>query len=120
MTELITIPFALALGAESVSATLNSDAAREAWNVTVVISRQPDQPRVDASEVDARLVDGRGEAMAVIERPKGALPEASTSLSSSVNAVFRFRSCQSLPTRLVVTFRGASADFAVAPKPQDR
>jgi hypothetical protein len=88
--------------------------------VTVVISRQPDQPRVDASEVDARLVDGRGEAMAVVERPKGTLPEAGTSLSSSVNAVFKFRSSQSLPARLVATFRGASAEFALAPKPQDR
>jgi hypothetical protein len=117
LAQLVTIPFALALGAASVSATLTLDPAPQLWNVNVVISRQPNQPPVDASEVDAKLFDAEGHEMEAIERPKGALAEAGTSLSSSVNAPFKFRSTKAAPAILVVGFRGATVEFAIGSPP---
>jgi hypothetical protein len=116
--QLVTLPFALALGAATLSATLTFDHDLEAWNVILVISRQPGQPPVDGNEVDARLFDAEGHSMELMEQPKGALVEAGTSLSSSVNAPFKFRSTQTPPARLVVSFRGGTVEFAIGRKPQ--
>lgn len=109
--ELVTDPFSRTLGETSASATLVSEDGF--WKVNVVIARQSGQPPADASEVDAQLNDDQGEAMELVERPRGALPEAGTSLSSSINAVFRFRRTKSNPAKLVVSYRGVRAEFAV-------
>lgn len=85
------------------------------WRLTVVIARGPDEPRLDARDVDAELEDAAGCRLPLIERDRGLLVDAGGSLGTSANAVFRFGVGSAPPAALRVTFRGRSADFRLRP-----
>lgn len=108
-------PSSIRLGDVSVSAELGRDRPAERWEVTVVISRAPDQELIGGSEIDAQLLSEDDTNLPLLDHPTGALVEAGGSLGVSANAVFGFRDSGTLPTRLRVTYRGETAVFVVAP-----
>lgn len=110
--ESVTVfPSAVDVGDETVSAAVERAAGGRDWDVTVVISRLPDLPRLPASDVTASLTDADGRALPLAGRDTGALVEAGSSLAVSVNANFRFSASGRPPTRLTVAYRGTMAEF---------
>jgi hypothetical protein len=100
----------------SVSAVLNLDRDRVRWDVTVVLSRKPDQEPVQGSEVQAQLLDQHGVPLKALERPSGPLAEAGGSLGMSANAPFRFAATETAPGGLTVTYRDQTVRFRVLEK----
>ena len=97
----------------SVLAQVTADKSKDSWDVTIVFSRAVGLPPMQAEEVDAQLIDTRGKAKPVVERPSGPLVEFGGSLGNSVNASFRFHDSRLEPGELVVTCRGETARFRV-------
>lgn len=118
--DLLTTPASLDVGDETVHAGATSDASEHRWIVNIVVVRRPGQEPVDAGDIDAQLIDTNGEVIRPVERPRGVLTEAGTSLSSSVNARFIFHEPEHSPARLNVTFRGRKAEFRIESKVRPR
>jgi hypothetical protein len=111
-----TEPSSLPLRDVSVSAVLARDRDRGRWDVTVVLSRAPDQERVQGNEVQAQLLDEHGVPFKTLERPSGPLVEAGGSLGMSANAPFCFAATEAAPAGLTVTYRGQTVRFRVHEK----
>jgi len=119
MKAFVTHPSSIPLGDVSVSAEIGRDRPEERWEVTVVISRAPDQELIQGGEIEAHLLTENGTGLPLLDHPTGALVEAGGSLGVSANAVFGFRDSAILPTRLRVTYRGETAVFDVVPATED-
>jgi hypothetical protein len=115
----VTQPSSIPLGDDSVSAELGRDRPANRWEVTVIVSRAPDQKLVHGSEIEAQLLTEDGAGLPVLDHPTGSLVEAGGSLGMSANAVFGFRDSGTLPTRLRVIYRGRTAVFDVIPATED-
>jgi len=113
-------PFSLPVQDVSLSALVQMDQSKNNWDLTVVISRAPDQEPIQGSEVEAQLLTQDGVPLTGIERPLGALVEAGGSLSSSANAVFRFQNLGIMPNQLLVTYKNQTVQFQVLPQPSAR
>lgn len=85
------------------------------WEVTVVFSRQNEQPPMVADDLWVGMYDKRGTPLALAEAPKGLLPEFGGGLGSSVNARYRFEK-HALPlVRLVIRYKSEQAAFQLMP-----
>lgn len=76
--------------------------AGTAWEVVVVFSRPNEQPPMGAAEVQVQMLTSDGEALDILEAPKGLLPEFGGGLGTSVNARYRFGKSASPPAHLRV------------------
>jgi len=114
--DLLTTPASLDIGDVTVHASATSNAVQHRWTVNIVVVRRPGQEPVDAKDLDVQLLDPGGEVITPLERPKGVLTEAGTSLASSVNATFIFPEPERTPARLKVSFRRREAEFAIESK----
>jgi hypothetical protein len=110
-----TEPVSHALSGVTVSAVLQRDLINDIWGVIIVLGRFPGKELIRGEEVDAQLIDRRGEALSVMERPSGPLTEAGGSRGVSANARFRFRGSKEYPDRLVVTYQNQTASFNIIP-----
>lgn len=108
-------PFSQRIGEHEVSAVIDLDRSNDRWDVTVVLSKDPDQPPIEGGEVEARLIDDRGEHAAVLRRPSGPLVEAGGSLSASANAPFSFEHSGGVPDQLLATYQGQTVRFRIIP-----
>jgi hypothetical protein len=106
-------PSSIPLGDVSVSAEVARDRAAGRWEITVVISRAPDQQLIQGNEIAAQLLTKDGTSLPPLDHPTGPLVEAGGSLGMSANAVFGFQDSGTLPTGLRVTYRGETAVFNV-------
>lgn len=113
--ELETDPPSVALPDGVLSAVVAAAEGGDGWRLTVVIARGPDEPQLDAGEVDAALEDAAGRQLPLVERDHGLLVDAGGSLGTSANAVFRFGAADGPPAALRVRFRGRTADFRLSP-----
>jgi hypothetical protein len=85
------------------------------WEVVVVFSRLSEQPPMGAAEVQVQLLASDGEAMDLLEAPKGGLPEFGGGLGTSVNARYRFGKRTLPPAHLIVRHRTKEVDFRLVP-----
>lgn len=108
-------PFSQSVGGHEVSAVVTLNRLDDHWDVTVVLSKDPDQPPLEGGEVEAQLVDDQERQLTVLRRPSGPLVEAGGSLGASANALFSFGDIGVTPTRLSVTYRGQTVRFRVVP-----
>jgi hypothetical protein len=97
----------------TLSVVVEHAADSQTWYVRVVITRPPDQPRLTAEDVDAKLTAADGHSLPLVRRDRGALVEAGDSLGMSANADFRFASSGHPPSRLTVTCQGTTAEFLI-------
>ncbi|MCA2517516.1 MULTISPECIES: hypothetical protein [unclassified Microcystis] len=109
-------PYLLPIQDVSISALIQRDQSANRWNLTVIISRAPDQDIIQASEVDAQLLMKEGTQLKQVERPSDALVEAGGSLSSSANAVFSFQNANIIPEHLEVSYRNQTVQFQILPQ----
>lgn len=110
-----TEPASLPVGDATISAQIRQTGPEGDWHVTVVISRAPDQPLLDASEVTSELIDQAERPVAPVDRDTGLLVEAGTSLSASTNANFRFDLEAAPPRELRISYRGQEVRFRPRP-----
>ena len=75
-----------------------------AWEVVVVFSRPNEQPPMGAAEVQVQMLASDGEALDMLEAPKGLLPEFGGGLGTSVNARYRFGKGASPLAHLIVRY----------------
>lgn len=87
-------------------------AANGEWVVTALFARRPPTVPVDGEDVNIIVFDTTQTAMPVLHRPEGLLTEAGGSLSTTVNAMFRFAGSEP-PNEVVVEWAGESARFRV-------
>lgn len=91
---------------------LSITAANGEWVVTALFSRRPPTVQVNGEDVNIVVFDATRTAMPVLHRPEGLLTEAGSSLSTTVNAVFRFAGSEP-PSEVVVEWAGESVRFRV-------
>jgi hypothetical protein len=106
-------PSSVDVAGATLSVVAEYAADSEEWHVRVVITRLPDQPRLTAGDVDAKLTALDGRSLPLVSRDRGALVEAGGSLGMSANADFRFASSGHQPSRLTVTYQGTAAGFLI-------
>jgi hypothetical protein len=106
-------PFSIPIDDVTVSGTLQQNILNNCWDVTIVISRAPNQRQMNGVEIEAQLLDVHGRPFTLLERPAGPLVEAGGSLGVSANALFRFLDSKTIPAKLVVTYRGKTVNFDV-------
>jgi hypothetical protein len=82
------------------------------WEVTALLARCPPTVPIDSTDVKIVAYDVTGAAMPVRYRPGGLLTEVGGSLSTTVNATFRFAGSEP-PNEVVVEWAGGSARFRV-------
>jgi hypothetical protein len=94
-----------------------------AWEALIILSRQPDRPPIDASELEVILENAGGTALAVLDAPTGTLPEWIGGLGTAINARYRFAGDtgdtgdtgdNGPPTRLTVTRGTDQARFTLS------
>ena len=90
------------------------------WETLIILSRQPDRPPIDASELEVGLENASGTALAVLDAPTGTLPEWIGGLGTAINARYRFASDNGPPARLTVTRGNDQARFTVIPAGSQR
>ena len=110
-----TEPVSHALNDVTVSAVLQHDLVNDIWDVIIVLGRFPGKELIRGEEVDAQLIDRRGEALSVMERPSGTLTEAGGSRGVSANARFCFKGSKEYPDHLVVTYQNQTVSFNIVP-----
>lgn len=86
-----------------------------AWETLIILSREPDRPPIDASELTVILENAGGTALAVLAAPTGTLPEWIGGLGTAINARYRFAGDNGPPTRLTVTRGTDQARFTLIP-----
>lgn len=106
-------PFSLPIGMTEVSVVISQNQPNNSWDVTVVLTRAPDQALIHSSELDAQLVDDKGIALKLLEHASGTLVEAGGSLGTSANAQFQFEDSNIIPAHLLVTYQNQEVRFRV-------
>jgi len=91
---------------------VNVTAENGEWVVTALFVRHPPTVPINGADVKMFVSDMAGLAMPVLHRPAGVLTEAGGSLSTTVNATFRFAGTEP-PSEVVVQWAGESARFRV-------
>jgi hypothetical protein len=106
----VAVPSSHSLRDADVSARLAFRPDELAWDVSVLLSRRPDLPQVEADELTTRLLDPVGSPLPV-------LSEVGGGLGVTANAEYRFAAPTSgeAPSRLEVEYRGESAGFDLVP-----
>jgi hypothetical protein len=113
----VAVPSSRSLRDADVSVRLAFHPEEPAWDVSVALSRRPDLPRVEADELEARLLDAAGSALPVLAEPSGQLVEVGGGLGVTANAEYRFASPASgeAPSSVEVEYRGEGARFDLVP-----
>jgi hypothetical protein len=113
----VAVPSSHSLRDADVSARLAFRPDELAWDVSVLLSRRPDLPQVEADELTTRLLDPVGSPLPVLSQPSGRLVEVGGGLGVTANAEYRFAAPTSgeAPSRLEVEYRGESAGFDLVP-----
>jgi hypothetical protein len=96
---------------DNMTVTAQVKLAETVWEVVVVFSRPNEQPPMGAAEVQVQMLASDGEALDILEAPKGLLPEFGGGLGTSVNARYRFGKGASPPTHLIVRHRTKEVAF---------
>lgn len=91
-----------------------------AWEVVVAFSRPNERPPMGAAEVRVQMLAADGEALDVLEAPKGLLPEFGGGLGTSVNARYRFGKGASPPARLIVRYGTKEVAFRLVSAQKSR
>jgi hypothetical protein len=86
--------------------------ANAEWEVTALLARCPPTVPIDSADVKIVAYDVTGAAMPVRYRPVGLTTEVGGSLSTTVNATFRFAGSEP-PNEVVVEWASRSARFRV-------
>src|SRR5262245_23712689 len=90
------------LGDLRASAMVEADAGRDAWMVTLAISRAPGDTAVDAQLVQVGLSDAVGTRLPFLERAAPG-PELSEEMRIVTEMVFWFRRTRRVPAAMTVT-----------------
>ncbi len=114
VNELRVEPNSQPLGDLTASAQLRHDRDQQTWDLTVVLSKGPDSPPIPGADVQAQLLDDKGQALELASSPPAGRPlvEVGGGLGKSANAAFSFRGAAP-PSALRVTYQGATAEFRV-------
>ena len=108
-------PQARALTDATVTAQLRRGSGGTTWDLIVLITRLPDQPPLNATEVEAQLVDENAAVLPLLSGPSEPLAEAGGSLGMTANARFQFGDRGARLAVLVVRLQGAELHFRLTP-----
>jgi len=101
----------------TVTAQIELDEARSAWQVVVVFTRPPTQAAMKAADVEVEMTADDGEPLRIVQAPDGDgfLPEVGDPRAISVNARYLFARGASRPSRLVIRHGGEELSFRLLP-----